>query len=142
MLTINLRATVTVTFFLAAYLITTPALAHKLPPATALPLANILTQAVALNLGQPVEVEYDDRRWQIILCTSNACQKVELDPNSGQELRRKTSDDLERLPPAGSESLLNLVTRLESQLDVATSGRITSVELDDGYWQVQILIQP
>lgn len=123
----------------AALIVPAMALAHDndVPPSNAKLLSEILATADSLGLGQIVEAEFDDGRWDIILCEQATCYKVEFDPISGQELRRKSADS-KRLPPASAAPLTTVIT----QVEVANPGVITAADYDDGYWSVELVIQP
>lgn len=121
----------------AALVLPALAQANDVPPANAKPLSSILAMADNLGLGQVVEAEFDDGRWELTVCADRNCQKLYVDAVSGQETRRKASDS-ERLPPAGSKSMASVI----SQIEASNAGVVTSADFDDGYWKVQMIAQP
>jgi hypothetical protein len=119
--------------WLAAALLSAGAAASELPPADGKPLSEIVRSVEAMKLGVITSVEFDDGLWEVKTRQGRSATKLYLDPRSGAERRRK-SDDAEEAPPAGAKPLSAIIAALEEQ----KAGVITSVEFDDGYWEVKL----
>lgn len=119
--------------WLAAALLGAAASAGELPPPDGKPLSEIVRSVEAMKLGVITSVEFDDGLWEVKTRQGRSATKLYIDPHSGAEKRRKP-DDPEEAPPAGAKPLSAIIAALEAQ----KAGVITSVEFDDGYWEVKL----
>lgn len=119
--------------WLAAALLSPAAAAADLPPADGRPLSEIVGSVEAMKFGVVTSVEFDDGLWEVKTRQGRSATKLYLDPRSGAE-RRRRPDDAEEAPPAGAKPLSAIIAALEKQ----NAGVITSVEFDDGYWEVKL----
>lgn len=107
--------------------------AGELPPPGSLPLSTILRGVEERALGTIAEAEFDDGRWEVKVCDAGTCQKLYIDPASGEEKRRRRADP-DEVPPANAMHLSAVVRSVEAR----EPGVITEVEFDDGYWEVEL----
>lgn len=102
-------------------------------PASNKPLSAILKAIEERRLGSIAEAEYDDDLWEVTVCGDGGCQKLYLDPRTGEELRRKAAGP-EELPPAGAMPLSTIVQAVEA----LGLGFIEEVEFEDGVWEFEL----
>jgi hypothetical protein len=74
--------------------------AGEIPPADGKPLSVILKSVEGQKLGAITSVEFDDGWWEVKVGTDSACHKVYINPKSGEEKRRRTTDLDNELPPS------------------------------------------
>lgn len=124
-----------VIFFMAglvgAWLAT--AIAGELPSPTSKPLSSIIKGVEDQKLGSITEAEFDDGLWEIKVCQEQGCLKLYLNPETGQEQRRRPTH-FEETPPANSLALSIIMQSIEAR----GQGTITEVEFDDGFWEVKL----
>lgn len=109
------------------------AVADELPPADAKPLSEILKQVEDRDLGRICEAEFDDGAWEVKVCSDAGCQKLYLDPRTGEERRRRATRVDER-PPANARAVSVIVRSVEAQ----KLGVITEVEFEYGRWELKV----
>ncbi len=107
--------------------------APELPPPGGLPLSAILKSVEEQKLGLITEAEFDDGLWEVKVCDTGVCQKLYIDPRSGEEKRRRKTES-DETPPADAMPLSLIVHSLEGR----GLGIIQEVEFDDGYWEVEL----
>jgi hypothetical protein len=103
------------------------------PPADGMRLSAIVKAVEAKDVGIITGAEFDDGLWEVKTRQGKTAAKPYLDPRSGAQKRRKAEDADDEMPPAGSKPLSEIIRALEEQ----SIGVITSVEFDDGYWEVE-----
>lgn len=109
--------------------------AGDLPPPGSKSLSTILQAVDAHSLGVITSMEFDDGWWEVKVCKGDTCQKLYIDPKSGEEKRRKnTVMDDDELPPANAKSVATIVQWIEGRVQ----GTITEVEFDDGSWEIKL----
>jgi hypothetical protein len=108
-------------------------LAGEIPPADGKPLSAILKSVEAQKIGRITQAEFDDGLWELKICGANDCQKLYLDPRTGDEKRRRRTDRDE--PPSANAAPLS--TTIES-IETRGIGAVTEVEFDDGVWTVKL----
>lgn len=107
--------------------------AGELPSPGSRPLSAILKSVEEQRLGVITEAEFDNGLWEVKICDVGACQKLYIDPRSGEEKRRrKTSPD--EMPSANAMLLSTIVQSVEAR----QLGVITEVDFDDGFWEVEL----
>ncbi len=97
------------------------------------PLSAILKSVEEQRLGVITEAEFDDGLWEVKICDAGACQKLDIDPRSGEEKRRRKTDS-DEIPPANAMLLSTIVESVEAR----GVWIITAVEFDDGFWEVEL----
>ena len=97
------------------------------------PLSAILKSVEEQRLGVITEAEFDDGLWEVKICDVGACQKLYIDPRSGEEKRRRNTYP-DKMPPANAMPLSTIVQSVEAR----ESGVITEVDFDDGFWEVEL----
>lgn len=108
--------------------------ADELPPSNSKLLSAILKSIEAQNLGIVTNVEFDDAYWEVEIYKAGAETKLYVDAISG-EIKRQDTDDVDgELPPEKGKPLSAIVESLEKQ----NLGTITSIEFDEGVWDVEI----
>jgi len=108
-------------------------LASDVPPAGSKSLSAILKAAETQDIGVIAKAEFDDGLWQLKAFKDSAWTKHYLDPKSGEE-KRKGSTDSQSLPPANALPLSTIVQAVEAR----GLGTITEVEFSDSRWEVDI----
>jgi hypothetical protein len=108
--------------------------AGEVPPPGSKPLSAILKSLEGQELGVFTSTEFDDGWWEVKVCKAGACQKLYIDPKSGEEKRRRKADSDDALPPANAKSLSAIVQSIEDR----GMGTIMEVEFDDGFWKVEL----
>lgn len=103
-----------------------------LPPGSK-PLSEVLESVEKLKIGIITEAEFDDGLWEVKVCDAGACQKLYIAPKSGDEKRRRKTDS-DEMPPVKAMPLSTIIKSVEAR----GLGIITEVELDDGFWEVEI----
>lgn len=109
------------------------AVAGEIPPPGAKPLSVILKSVEDRKLGSISEAEFDDGLWEVKVCSAEACEKLDIDPQTGEEKhrRKKASDEI---PPANSRPISTIIESVEGR----NSGVVSEVEFDDGFWEVEL----
>jgi uncharacterized membrane protein YkoI len=107
------------------------AVAGEVPSPKGKPLSEILQSVEAQKSGVIPKAEYDDGLWEVRVCDASACQKLYIDPRSGEQKRRKKADS-EKIPPANAMPISKIVQSVEAR----GLGIITEVEFDEGFWHV------
>lgn len=110
--------------------------ASPVPPAASpgsKPLSAILRSVEERGLGSITEADFDDGLWEVTVCTAAACQKLYLDPRTGEEVRRRNTD-LAAAPPAGALPLSTIVQSVEA----LGLGVIEEVEFEHGAWEFEL----
>jgi hypothetical protein len=107
--------------------------AGELPPPGSKPLSAILKSVEGQLLGVITSTDFDDGCWEIKVCKARACQKLYLDPRSGEEKRRRNADS-DEIPPANAMLLSTIIQSVEA----SGLGTITEVDFDDGFWEVEL----
>jgi uncharacterized membrane protein YkoI len=108
--------------------------ADELPPPDGKPLSAILKSVEEQKTGVVTSAEFDDGWWEIETCQAGACQKLYIDPKSGQENRRRQAGSDDELPPAGALPLSAVVQSVEDR----GLGVVTEAEFDDGFWEIEL----
>jgi len=104
-------------------------------PQDAKPLSEIIKAVEGKQAGVIFEIELDDGMWEVEVYKNNQETKFYLDPKTGQEKRQtKSNDRPDELPPQNGKALSEIIKSIENE----TSGMVTDVEFDDGYWEVTI----
>lgn len=98
------------------------------------PLSAIIKSVEDQKVGVITSVEFDDGFWEVDVHKDNASTEIYLDPQSGAEQRRRPDGPDGELPPAAAKPLSVIIKALEDQ----KVGGITSVEFDDGFWEVKV----
>jgi uncharacterized membrane protein YkoI len=119
---------------LGALLLAARALAGELPPAGSKPLSSILQAVEGLKIGSITDAEFDDGAWEIKACAGRACHKLDIDPISGAEKRRRATDADDALPPTDGIALSAIAASIEARHE----GIISEVDFDDGYWEFEV----
>jgi hypothetical protein len=107
--------------------------AGELPSPDSRPLSAILKSVEEQRLGVISEVEFDDGLWEVKICDVGACQKLYIDPMSGEEKRRGKTDS-DEMPPANAMPLSTIV----QSVDAGGLWVVTEVHFDDGFWEVEL----
>jgi hypothetical protein len=110
-----------------------PAAAGEVPPTGSTSLAAVLKSVEEQKAGVVTKAEFDDGMWEVRVCEIGACQKVYLDPRSG-EVKRRRKTEADEMPPAGAMPLSTIVQSVEAR----GLGSITEVEFDTGFWEVEL----
>ena len=97
------------------------------------PLSAILKSVEEQRLGVITKAEFDDGLWEVKICDVGPCQKLYIDPRSGEEKRRRKTDS-DELPPANAMVLSTIIQSLEA----SALWIITEVKFDDGFWEVEL----
>ncbi|MDR2219051.1 MAG: PepSY domain-containing protein [Methylobacillus sp.] len=108
-------------------------LANELPPTDSKPLSLILKSVEEQKIGSITEAEFDDGLWEIKVCGATACEKLYLDPKTGNEKRRGKTD-FDEAPPANAIPVSTTIQSIEAH----GMGTITEVELEHGAWKVEL----
>jgi len=108
--------------------------ASELPPSGSKPLSAILKSLEGQELGVFTSTDFDDGWWEVKAWKAGACQKLYIDPRSGEEKRRRQADSYDELPPANAKPLSVIVQSTEDR----KLGTITEVEFYDGFWKVEL----
>lgn len=108
--------------------------ADELPPPGSKPFSAILKSVEGQELGVIASAEFNYGWWEIKVCAAAACQKLYLDPKSGEEKRREAAHAGDELPPANARLLSSIIQVLEER----KLGVITDVEFDNGFWEVEL----
>lgn len=108
--------------------------AGDLPPPGSKPLSAILKSVEGQDLGVITSAEFDDGWWEVKVCKGPACHKLYIDPESGEEKRRREAGSDNELPPANAKPLSAIAQSIED----SKAGVITEVEFDDGFWEVEL----
>ena len=108
--------------------------AGEFPPPGSKPLSAILKSLEGQELGVLASTEFDDGWWEVKVCKAGACQKLYIDPRTGEEKRRRKTDSDDELPPANAKPLSAIVQSIEDR----GLGAIAEVEFDDGFWEVEL----
>lgn len=111
----------------------TAALAGEIPPPGSKPLSLILKSVEERKLGSIAEAEFDDGLWEAKVCGAAGCQKLYLDPRTGDEKRRRKTDS-DEIPPADSMPISTIIQSIEAR----GMGTVTEVDFDDGLWEVEL----
>ncbi len=107
--------------------------AAELSPPSGLPLSAILKSLEEQKLGLITGAEFDDGLWEVKLCDASACQKLYIDPKSGEEKRRRKTDP-DEIPPANATPLSMIAHSIEAR----GLGIIREVEFEGGVWEVEL----
>jgi hypothetical protein len=108
--------------------------AGELPPPGTKPLSAILKLVEDQRIGSISVAEFDDGLWEVEVCDAEACQKLYLDPLTGEEKRRRKTDS-DEIPPANSMPISTIIHSVEDR----GLGAVTEVDFDDGVWEVELL---
>ena len=108
--------------------------AGELPPPGSKPLSALLKSLEGQELGVFTSTEFDEGWWEIKVCKAGACQKLYIDPKSGEEKRRRQADSHDELPPANAKPLSAIVQSIEDR----GLGAIREIEFDEGFWEVEL----
>src|SRR4029453_14138195 len=73
-------------------------LADEPPPPGSKPLSAILKSGEGQKLGVITSPEFDDGWWEVKVCKGPACQKLYIDPRSGEEKPRRKADSHDEAP--------------------------------------------
>ena len=103
------------------------------PPADGKPLSEILQVVEKQPATRVAEVEFDDGRWEVKACDAAGCQKLEIDPRTGEVARRRSSGR-DELPAADAKPLSAIARWVEA----SGQGVIEEIEFDDGVWEVDV----
>lgn len=96
-------------------------------------LSTILKSIEEREPGVIANAEYDEDLWEIEICDSGKCQKLYIDPITGQEIRRRSTDEKD-IPQPNSVLISVIAAKIES----TNGGKIKEIEFDDGYWEAEI----
>jgi hypothetical protein len=107
--------------------------AGELPSPGSMPLSAILKSLEEQGLGVITEAEFDDGLWEVKICDAGACQKLYIDPMSGEEKRRRETGS-DEIPPADAMPLSTIV----QSVDAGGLWVVTEVHFDDGFWEVEL----
>lgn len=110
-----------------------PAQAGEIPPPGSKPLAAILASVEGRKSGVIAKAEFDDGLWEVKVCEDGICQKVYIDPKSG-EVKRQRKTETDEMPPAGAMPVSTIIQSVEAY----ELGTITEVEFDTGLWEVEL----
>ena len=109
------------------------ACASELPPPGGKPLSAILKSVEGQLLGVITSTDFDDGWWEVKVCKAHACQKLYIDPKSGEEKRQREADS-DEIPPENAMLLSTIIQSVEA----SGLGIITEVDFDDGSWEVDL----
>ena len=112
------------------------ALGAEVPPAGAKPLSQILEAAEKSHPGLIISAEFDQRRWEVVSCSSEgrSCREIYLDPHSAKVLRTSRDTSFDTRPPSGGKTAAQIARALEEQ----RLGTITELEFDDPLWEAAV----
>lgn len=97
------------------------------------PLSQIV-QSVESH-GTATQAERERRHWEVKVCPRRGrCLEFQLDPVTGQELRRRNEASSDRLPPANAQPLSAIIASLEQR----ELGSIVEIDFDDGLWEADV----
>lgn len=114
-----------------------PALADQVPPAGSKPLSQILHAIESQGLGRISEAEFEHGVWEVKACTPTACQKLDVDPRSGKELRRRPANR-DAVPPQGATSISDILKAIEAR----HLGAVSDIEFEHGSWSIHLNVNP
>ncbi|MCF6156553.1 MAG: PepSY domain-containing protein [Candidatus Brocadia sp.] len=126
---------VTMVFLMFGLLLSplTAALAGEILPPGNKPLSLILKSVEERKLGSITEAEFEDGLWEVKICGAAACQKLYLDPRTGDEKRRRKTDS-DEIPLANAMSISTIIQSIEAR----GMGTVIEVDFDDGFWEVEL----
>ena len=115
-----------------------------LPPPNGVTLETILRSVEQKNLGTMRSIEYERKWWQrtgvwqLDVCR-DACLKLDIDPRSGAEVRRKSADGpaAHAMPPPSTQGLAAVVRSFTDR----NSGVIMEIEFEHGAWQIKYRVR-
>jgi hypothetical protein len=98
------------------------------------PLSDILATLERSDIGVITEVELDDGVWKLDAGKDDSWERIHVDPVTGEIVRRRPTEPADELPPDGALPLSRIVQGLEA----ADLGHVVEIELDDGWWEVEL----
>jgi hypothetical protein len=109
-----------------------------LPPADGMGLAAIVESVERKDLGVVQSVEYERAWWQLrgvweVRVCKVRCIAMEIDPMTGAELRRKSEELKDELPPSNTRTASHVARSFEA----GRVGHVTEIEFEHGAWQVR-----
>lgn len=107
------------------------AIASDVPPPSSKPLSSILASAQTVI----TKAEFDDGLWEVKGCTNDVCEKLYINPQSGEVTRRKTLKRVEQPAAQARPTAQELVKRIEA----AEVGTIIEIDFDKGAWKVELV---
>ncbi len=106
----------------------------EVPPSGSKPLTEVLESVEEQKLGVITEAEFDDALWEVKVCgDAGVCQKLYIDPKTGEEKRRRTTNS-DEIPPMNAMALSTIINSVEA----LGLGIITEVEFNDRFWEVEL----
>lgn len=109
--------------------------AGEVAPPGSKPLSVIINAIEGQRLGVVTSAEFDDGWWEVKVCNApTTCQKLYIDPKSGEEKRRRNAGSDDGMPSANAKPLSAIVQAIEAR----ETGTITEVDFDRGFWEVEL----
>jgi hypothetical protein len=109
-----------------------------LPPSDGRSLTSIVQSVEQKGLGVIQSVEYErdwwtiTGRWKVTACNER-CLKLYIDPRSGEEVRRKSDDLEDELPPPNTQGAAAIAKSFEG----GKRGYLLEMEFEHGAWKVE-----
>jgi len=116
---------------LAGFSINSMARTSTAPASESALLSSIIQKVEAENIGVVIEAEHERDKWEVEVCTSEACTDIKFDAKTGTELKRKSEKLDDALPPADAKPLSEVVKTFEDH-----QYPITEIEFEEGVWEV------
>jgi uncharacterized membrane protein YkoI len=113
--------------------VATTAFADEVPPQGSKMLSEILSN-VESDAGTIIEAEFDDGFWELTAHKNRQLTVYHVDPKTGDVKKKRMDDDDEELPPSDAMKLSELAEKLEG----SEPGTITSIEFDEGVFEVEM----
>ncbi len=107
--------------------------AGETPPLGTKPLYTILKSVEDQKLGSISEAEFDDGLWEVKVGDAETCQKIYIDPRTGEEKRRRRTET-DELPPKNSLPISAVIQSVEAR----GLGIVTEFDYDNGFWAVDL----
>jgi hypothetical protein len=108
-------------------------LAGDRPPADARPASEVARAVSAMNVGEILELEFDDNHWEAKTHQDGRELELRLDRIALKETARSEKSVSARVQPiTGEKSLADLLAAAESKLP----GPISEVEFENGRWEI------
>lgn len=109
-----------------------------LPPADGMSLVAIVESVERKDIGVVQSVEYERAWWQLrgvweVKVCKARCVRMEIDPMTGAELRRKSEELKDELPPSNTRTASHVARSFEA----GRLGNVTEIEFEHGAWQVR-----
>lgn len=106
----------------------------ELPPSDGKPLSELVKSLEDAGVGVITSIEFDDGVWEVQTHKDGKWVELHVDPRTGEIKRRQPDEPSDDMPPADGKALSTILKDLEGE----KPGVITSVEFDDGYWEVKV----